>query len=215
MNQRLDLGFKSRRQGLTVSTYKSPRLLQTVNSPSATKNLSHEMPPKTYRRLNPAIRAATKGKTAASIEEGINAPPQSSSDEGDRADIQQSVFRKGSEQPKENANDSRTGGGGDKSKKAAVNGKATRGTQNAGASANSSNGSNSSKRKGEIKDDWHGKGLGSSMVDAFGRVNAKPAKKAKTYSASQSSRQPSSQSGQASKRITARSPGQFTFPLSE
>jgi hypothetical protein len=157
------------------------------------------MAPKTSAWAIPPKKALLKkGKATASAEKNIDDPPAGSSDEEDRANINPSSFRKGSEQPKNSTKGSRVLAGGNK---ITFNGKDTRNTRNEKAGA--SPGSSSTKRK-DPPDPFLGKG----MVDPYGRITQK--KKAMTmYGSSSQPHLPSSKSAPAPKKSARPPPGSF------
>jgi hypothetical protein len=209
MSQLYDLkGYKPRRpQGLTVAGYTGSRLLQTINRPIPPTSSTSEMRLKSYARPTPSKNPLLLGKANDSAKENIGGPPEGSSDDDNAADIKPTVFGKRSTSPTLDVDNSKAGTGGNRTKKAVVNGKGTRTTliEKIGASPSSSSWSSTSKRKSQAsqEDPFLGRG----MLDPFGRITKKKVRS--TYGSSSQSRPTSNQPVPRSKKLAGSPPGPF------
>jgi hypothetical protein len=208
MSQVYDLQYKPRRaQGLTVNTYKGPHLLSNINRPISPSKKGLEMPVKSYGRM--AKQVPFDVKPGSLIVDDVNAPPESSSDEENTADIKPTIFKKRSKSPTPDTQSRNEGGGGLKTKRAPVNGNGTKSSraEKLRTLTGLSSSSNSPKRKGHpVQEDRF---LGRTPLDPFGRVAKKKLKS--TYAPSIQPRVVSSKVAPISKKRVGSPGGQFLF----
>ena len=178
MTPSYDLTYKPRTQGLTVAGYKLAPLHLRINRSTSSGSTPPKMPHKGYSRFAQTSPSRVGRKVYAG--ENTNAPPESSSDEDEAATIVPSLFIKksNSSTPTPKGGKAGTGGG-----RGTVNRHGTLSSRTAESkiSLSSSHGSSTEKRKNPAtqEDSVRGTGRvqGKNIVDVYGRVQSKKARK--------------------------------------
>jgi hypothetical protein len=206
-----DLNFKPRRaQGLTAVDYKGPSLLLNINHLISRNSSTSEMPSRASGRLVQKAPSTVRVNDFAKEDRPIDAPPESSSDEDNGADIKPTIFASRSKSPTPDIRGSKVGGGGNKNKNGTVNGTRPSRTEQAKKSPSSSSGSSPTKRKTPAIQEDRFKGNG--VVDPFGR--AVKQKKARIgYGSSSQPRSASNQPASLPKKAASSPQGLLLFMI--